>query len=463
MIELRIISRLACCLTVIAWTLVGSRGVYGQENIDFAANWPNFRGPTFNGTSETATPPISWSEQENIAWKVELPGSGNNSSPVVWGDKVFVLTAIPATVEGGNQQARPQGQPQRQRGGRGGRGGGGGGAALSPTRFVTLCFNRETGEVLWQQLAVEETPHQGTHGDHSFASASPCTDGKHIYSHFGSRGLYCHDMDGNLVWKRDDFGKMETRYGFGEGSSPVLHGNTIVVPWDHEGQSYVIALDALTGETKWKKDRDEPSNWVTPVVVQNGNQAIVVTGGENQGRGYDLETGEELWHVGGFTSRPISSPVVFGDTVMLASGRQGYVVSAMNVKGEGELSAGNGLEWSSREGGPDVPSMMLSGDRLYFLKGSNGILHCWDAKTGSEKYPETRLDGVSGVYASPVAADGKVIIIGRDGTAVVLEDGDEFKLLSTNKLDDQIDATPALVGNQIFLRGKKYLYCIEEK
>lgn len=459
MIEIRPAFPLSLLVVTLALILCTGKKAVGQESADFAANWPNFRGPTFNGTSETAKPPVSWSENENVAWKIELPGSGNNSSPVVWGDKVFVLTAIPAAVQGGSQPARPQ----RQRGGRGGRGGGGGGAALLPTKFVTLCFHRETGVELWQQLAVEETPHQGTHGDHSFASASPCTDGKHVYSHFGSRGLYCYDMDGNLVWKRDDFGKMDTRNGFGEGSSPVLHGNTIVVPWDHEGQSYVIALDALTGETKWKKERDEPSNWVTPVVVQSGDQAILVTGGENQGRGYDLESGEELWHVGGFTSRPISSPVVFGNTVMLASGRQGYVVSAMNVKGEGELSTGKGLEWTSRESGPDVPSMMLSGDRLYFLKGSNGILHCWDAKTGSEKYPETRLDGVSGVYASPVAADGKVIIVGRDGTAMVLEDSDEFKLLSTNKLDDQIDATPALVGNQIFLRGKKYLYCIEEK
>ncbi len=453
MTDHRTTSRHLCYAAILATTFFGSTRLVTQENSEFSDNWPNFRGPTFNGTSETAKPPISWSEDKNIAWKIELPGSGNNSSPIVWGDKVFVLTAIPATVDGGDSQ--PQPAPQRQRGARGG------GAPLLPTKFVTLCFDRKTGKELWQQLAVEATPHQGTHGDHSFASASPCTDGKHIYSHFGSRGLYCYDMEGNLIWKRDDFGKMETRNDFGEGSSPVLHGNTIVVPWDHEGQSYVIALDALTGETKWKKDRDEPSNWVTPVVVINGDRAIVVTGGENHGRGYDLETGEELWHVGGFSSRPISSPVVFGDSVMLASGRQGYVISSMKLGSAGELGDGNGLIWSSSESAPDVPSMMLSGDRLYFLKGSTGILNCWDAATGKSKYGETRLDGVSGVYASPVAADGKVIIVGRDGTSVVLEDSDVFKLLSTNTLDDRIDATPALAGNQIFLRGKKYLYCIE--
>jgi outer membrane protein assembly factor BamB len=426
-----------------------------QIDSEFAANWPNFRGPTGNGTSETAKPPLTWGEDHNVAWKVELPGTGNNSSPIVWNDRVFVLTAIPVdSPENGGlprRQQRSQGSGQR----------GGGSAAPVPTRFVTLCLDRATGKQRWQQTAVEMTPHEGTHPDHGFASASPCTDGRHVYSHFGSRGLYCYDMDGNLQWKRDDFGQMQTRNGFGEGSSPVLYGDTIVVPWDHEGPSYILALDALTGETRWKKERDEPSNWVTPVVVQHDGRAVLVTGGENAGRGYDLQTGEELWHVGGFTSRPISSPVVYRDLVMLASGRQGFVVSALQVGSRGELSSGKGLAWTSRKSGPDVPSMMLSGDRLYFMKGSNGILNCWNAATGREKYSETRLDGISSVYASPVAADDKVIIVGRDGTSVVLEDSDTFTLLATNKLDDRIDATPALAGNQVFLRGKRYLYCIK--
>ncbi len=424
----------------------------------FAQNWPNFRGPVFNGTSATANPPLTWSETENVKWKTELPGAGDNSSPIVWGDRVFVLAAIPSQAS----DARPAAEA-RSRQGRGGRGGGRPPVPLAPTAFVTLCYDRQSGAELWRQTAVETIPHQATHPDHGFASASPCTDGNFVWSHFGSRGLYCYDMDGNRVWKRDDFGQMETRNGFGEGSSPLLHGDTIVVPWDHEGQSFVIALDAATGETRWRKDRDEPSNWVTPVVVEDDGRAILVTGGERLARGYDLETGEELWHSSGFTSRPIASPVVFGDTVILASARQGFFVSAMRVSGSGDLNARDGVVWSSRVVAPDVPSLLLSDDRVYFMRGSTNVLNCWDAATGKPRYDPQRLDGLSAVYASPVAANGRVIIVGRDGIAIVLADGDSFEVVATNRLEDRIDATPALVDGEIFLRGKTYLYCVAEQ
>jgi outer membrane protein assembly factor BamB len=430
--------------------------LFAQDDAEFAANWPSFRGPTANGTSTTATPPVEWDEEtgKNIAWKVELAGSGNNSSPVVWGDRVFVLTSIP-TAAGGEEQAPKQEAPRRRRGG------GGGGSAPVMTRFVTLCYDRNSGKLLWEQVATEAVPHQGTHGDHSFASASPCTDGRHVYSHFGSRGLFCYDMDGKLVWKRDDFGQMQTRNGFGEGSSPFLHGDIVVVPWDHEGDSYVIALNALTGETLWKKDRDEPSNWVTPVVVKHAGREILVTGGENRVRGYDLKSGEELWQAAGPTSRPIASPVVFGNHVVLSSARQGFFLASLDASANGDLSAENGINWSTNENGSDVPSLLLSGKRLYFLKGSNGILSCMDVETGENFYEPRRLPDVSGVYASPVAANGFVFIVSREGVTLVLEDSESFKVVATNRLNDRIDATPALAGKQMFLRGKKTLYCIQ--
>lgn len=430
--------------------------LFAQDDAEFAASWPNFRGPTFNGVSTTATPPTEWDEEtgKNIAWKVELPGSGNNSSPVVWGDRVFVLTSIPL---GSAEQERPPQEAQQPRR----RGGGGGGPAPVMTRFVTLCYDRNTGKLLWEKVAVEAVPHQGTHGDHSFASASPTTNGKHVYSHFGSRGLYCYDMDGELIWKRDDFGQMNTRNGFGEGSSPLLHGDIIVVPWDHEGESYVIALDALTGETLWKKTRDERSNWVTPVVVKHDGRDILVTGGENRVRGYDLKTGEELWQAAGPTSRPIASPVVFGNHVMLCSARQGFFLASLDASASGDLSSENGVKWSTNEHGSDVPSPLLSGERLYVLKASNGILGCMDAGTGKYFYEPRRLQDISGVYASPVAANGFVFIVSREGVALVLEDSENFQVVATNRLNDRIDATPALAGNQIFLRGKEFLYCIQ--
>ncbi len=442
--------------------LLGScLSLLGQQ--DYADSWPNFRGPTHNGTSDTANPPTEWSEEKNIKWKVELPGPGNNSSPIVWGDKVFVTTAISEPAGGGGQQARPQ---QGRGGARGGRGGGRGGRGRggrqrpspTPTKFMTICLDRNSGEILWEKLAVDTTPHEGVHPDHSYASASPVTDGTHVYSHFGSRGLFCYDLDGNLKWKKDDFGKMSTRGSFGEGSSPFLHKDTIVVPWDHEGQSFVIALDAKTGETKWKNDRDEPSNWVTPVIVEQDGKSIVVTGGENYARAYDLESGDELWKASGFTSRPVSAPVVHNNLVMLASSRQGAFLSALEINGEGNLKS----KWVNDRSAPDIPSLMLSEDRVFFVKGSTNVVHCLNAETGKEVFAQSRLPGIGSVYASPVAGGGKVIVVGRGGAAVVLEDSDEFKVLAENKLDDRIDATPALAGNQLFLRGKKYLYCISE-
>lgn len=460
----RVFTRRLLFLAVAATGMIASQSSFAQD--DFADNWPNFRGPTFNGTSTTATPPTEWSETKNIKWKVELPGSGNNSSPIVWGDKVFVLTSIPQPLTE-EQKAEMEEQARQRDARRGGRRGGRRGRRMAapptPTKFVTICYDRNTGEKIWEQVAVEATPHQGTHPDHSYASASPVTDGQHVYSHFGSRGLYCYDMEGNQKWKRDDFGQMMTRNGFGEGSSPFLHKNTIVVPWDHEGESCVIALDAKTGETRWKNDRDEPSNWVTPVVVQQDDRSIVVTGGENYARGYDLESGKELWKSSGFTMRPVSAPVVHDDLVFLASGRRGYYLSAMKLDGLGDLNSNDGVAWSYQTAAPDVPSMMLSNGRVYFLKGSESVLNCLHAESGDEVYRQTRLPGIRGVYSSLVAAGGKVIVVGRDGAAVVLEDSDEFNVLAENKLDDAIDATPALVQNQMFLRGKKYLYCIEEE
>ena len=451
----------------LALVFVFSHSAYAQEN--FADNWPNFRGPTFNGTSDTATPPTEWSESKNVKWKIELPGSGNSSSPIIWGDRVYVLTAIPQPLSDEQKAAQEaqraeQAQNRGRRGRRGGRRGGRRAAApLTPTKFVTLCLDRNTGDTIWEKEAVEMTPHQGTHPDHSFASASPVTDGTHIYSHFGSRGLYCYDMEGELKWKRDDFGQMMTRGTFGEGSSPFLHKDTIVVPWDHEGDSYVIALDAKTGETKWKNDRDEPSNWVTPIVVEKEGTAVVVTGGENYARGYDLETGDERWKLSGFTSRPVSAPLVYNDLVYLASSRQGSFLAAMQFDAKGNLGSDKGVAWTSQQAAPDVPSMMLSSGRVYFVNGSKNVLNCLDAETGKPVFGQARLPGISGVYASLVGAGGKVIVVGRDGSAVVLEDSDSFKVLSENKLDDAIDATPALAGNQLFLRGKKFLYCIEDE
>jgi len=447
-------SKTGFCAAFYLFSLIGITAVAQPTDQE---NWLNFRGPTFNGTSLTANPPLHWSETKNVKWKVELPGSGNNSSPIVWNDRVIVLDTIPES----QQAPPPAGNRNKKTRSNRGQGRGRGRKSPSPTRFVTLCFDRETGKKIWEQVAVVTTPHQGTHPDHGYASASPVSDGRFIYSHFGSRGLYCYDMQGNLQWKRDDFGQMMTRNGFGEGSTPCLYQDLVIVPWDHEGESWVMALDARTGKTRWKTERDEPSNWVTPVVAEGQDGPILITGGENFARGYDLDSGEERWRSSGFTSRPISSPVIYEDLALLASSRRGFYLGAMKIDGRGNLNETDGVVWSTDAAAPDVPSMMLSEGRVYYMKGSTNILYCLNAKTGETLFTQ-RLPGIRGVYASIVGASGKVFIVGRDGSAVVLKDSDQFELLAENQLDDLIDATPALAGGQLFLRGKQHLYCIEK-
>ena len=242
-----------------------------------ADNWGHWRGPRGNGSAATANPPTEWSSTKNVKWKVEVPGIGS-SSPVIWGDQVFLTTAV--SKDGGNARS------------------------LTTLEFQLLCFDRKTGKLVWQKTSVVAKPHQETHNTNGFASASPCTDGEHVYAHFGSRGLYCYTMNGDLVWKRDDFGRMQTRNSFGEGSSPTLEGNMILVPWDHEGPSALYALDKLTGQTIWKADRDEPSCWATPLVVEHAGRKQVVMNGQTCARSYDLETGKELWRCAGQTERP---------------------------------------------------------------------------------------------------------------------------------------------------------------
>ena len=212
-----------------------------------ADNWAHWRGPTGNGAATDATPPTEWSPTKNIKWKVKIPGKGSGS-PVVWEDKVFVVTSVPSL--GGPRGAainRSQKTLVVQRPG-GRRFGRGGGEALQTLDFVVLCFHRKDGKLLWQKTATSAKPHQATHSTNNFAPASPCTDGKHVYAHFGSRGLFCYTMDGDLKWSRTDFEPMNTRNSFGEGSSPTLAGDKIIVPWDHEGQSYLYALNKLDGE-----------------------------------------------------------------------------------------------------------------------------------------------------------------------------------------------------------------------
>jgi outer membrane protein assembly factor BamB len=402
------------------------------DSLATAENWAHWRGPTGNGTAPKATPPLEWSPTKNVKWKVEVPGRGL-SSPIVWENQVFLTTAVPA--EG--QQA----------------------GGLPTLEFKLLCFDRNDGKLLWQRTATVTKPHQRTHETNGFASASPCTDGQHVYAHFGSRGLYCYSMTGELRWKRDDFGKMQTLNGFGEGSSPTIEGDKILVPWDHRGPSALYALDKRTGNTIWKADRDEPTEWATPLVVESAGRKQIVMNGQNMARSYDLETGKELWRCGGQTARPIASPVAANGLVFVGSGYQGSFLGAFRLDGEGDIQGTNKVVWTMDHDTPDVASPLLSEGRLYFHKAKTGLLSCVDAATGKPHYLARRI-GLSNTYASPIAAGGYVYLTARSGNTVVIKDADELSIVATNTVEETVGATPAPVDNELFIRGDAHLFCI---
>jgi outer membrane protein assembly factor BamB len=423
----------------------------------WCGNWAHWRGPTGNGTAADASPPTQWSPSKNIKWKAAIPGRGSGS-PIVWDDKVFVVTAIPTAGEtSSSQQSTP---PRERRRGRG-RFGGGSSGPLPELQFVLMCFDRADGSLRWKQVATIATPHQATHSTNGFASASPCTDGQHVYAHFGSRGLYCYTMDGKLKWKRTDFPPMTTRNSFGEGSSPTLTGNMIIVPWDHEGDSFLYAIDKLTGKTIWQTPRNEPTCWATPLVVEHGGKKQVIMNGQNYARSYDLQTGEELWRCGGQTERPVASAVYADGVAIIGSGFRGAFIGAFTLDGRGDIEESKNVVWTIGRDTPDIASPLLSDGRVYFHKGKSGLLTCVDAASGTPFYTATRISGINSTYASPLAAGGHVYLTGRSGTTVVIKDSDELNVISTNSVGEGVDATPAPVDNQLFIRGEKHLFCIE--
>lgn len=431
-----------------------------------AENWSHWRGPTGNGAATDAQPPIRWTPTEGVKWKVKVPGRGSGS-PIVWGDQVFVVTAVAVSAEGrgaatGSSSNPRSGQRRSSRGRSGGRRfGRPGGGELPTLDFILLSYNRENGDVLWKRTATRAKPHQGTHSTNGFASASPCTDGERVYAHFGSQGLFCYSMDGRLEWSRADFEPMITRNSFGEGSSPTLAGDKILVPWDHEGQSYLYALNKFSGETVWKTPRDEPTEWSTPLVIEGKGGKQVVLNGQNCARSYDLATGKELWRCAGQTDRPAASAVWLGNLVIVGSGHRGSYMAAFRLDGRGNLAGTDAVAWSIERDTPDIASPLLSGGRIYFHKGKTGVLSCLDAATGKLLYGPSRIPGISSTYASPIAAGGHVYLTGRSGTTVVIEDRDELQIVAANSVGEGVDATPAAADDQLFIRGEEHLFCIE--
>jgi outer membrane protein assembly factor BamB len=430
-----------------------------------ATNWPTWRGPSNAGTAPGAQPPLTWSDTENIKWKAKIPGLGF-STPIVWGDRIYLLTAIETNEEPGAPKAQPAEETPAadKKGRRKGPGGFGGGP--KPTKvyeFVVLALDRANGNIVWQKTARREVPHEGRHATNSYASASPVTDGEHLYVPFGSRGFYCYDLQGNLKWEKD-LGDMTTRGSFGEGASPALAGDHLIIHWDHEAGSFIVALDKKTGREVWRKDRSgERSSWSTPVIVEVGGKLQAIVAATQRTRAYDVKTGDVIWEAGGLTDNVIPTPVIGHGLAYLTSGFRGNSVQAVKLTSRGDVTETDNIVWSLRKSTPYVPSPALSEDRLYFTKSNDAYLTCVNALTGEIHYQDQPLPGVRGLYASPLVANGHVYIIGREGTSLVLKDTTKFEVVATNKLDDRIDASPVALGKELFLRGHEYLYCIAQK
>jgi outer membrane protein assembly factor BamB len=396
--------------------------------------WAQWRGPAFTGVSKTATPPAEWSETKNIRWKVPIPGKGS-SSPVVWGDRVFVLTAV------------PQGSAQS--------------AAGVTHKFTVLAIDRKTGKTLWERVAVEGAPHEPTHREFgTFASSSAVTDGELVIASFESRGIFAFDMDGKPLWNVD-LGDKRMRMQFGEGTTPALFGNSVVVVWDHQDQSFIVSLDRKTGKEQWRKNRSEIDTWATPLILPVNGKPQVIVPAMNKITSYDLATGDTVWHAPGVTMNNIPSPVHENGLVFLMSGFRGNNLKAIRLAdAKGDLTGSPAIVWTYDRDTPYVPSPLLYDGILYFLKTNNGILSAFDAATGKPHYAAQRLDAVPNIFSSPVGAAGRVYITGQEGKTLVLKHGPTFEILHTNTLDDGFDSSPALVDTEMYLRGHKFLYCI---
>jgi outer membrane protein assembly factor BamB len=305
-------------------------------------------------------------------------------------------------------------------------------------------------------------PHEGRHRTNSYASASPTTDGRRLYVSFGSRGIFCYDLQGTLLWDLD-LGDMVTRYGWGEGSSPVICGDSLIVNWDHEGQSFLVVLDPATGKTKWRVDRDERSSWVTPRVVSYDGRSQLIVPATRRITSYDLTTGEIIWECGGLTTNVIPSPVVHGRLVICMSGHRGSELRAVRLDSRGDVTDdGQQIVWQSHRDTPYVPSPLLYGDRLFFTKSNAAVLTCLDPKSGATLLESLRLPELSSIYASPVGAADRIYITGREGVTLVMKNQPELEVLAINRLPEAIDASPAIVGRELFLRGERHLYKIAE-
>ncbi len=420
-------------------------------------NWHQWRGPDATGVASTGTPPIRWNDQSNIRWKFPIVGEGS-STPIIWKNQVFILSAVETNRRDDSfATIHPEAKtvPSKQ-----------------VFEFVVWSLDRRNGDVLWKKVVAESAPFEGRHPSTTYAAASPTTDGKRLYVSFGSYGIFCLSLQGDLIWKKD-LGQMRTRRGWGEAVSPVHHNGKLVVMWDQEDQSEIFVLNDSNGSVIWKKLRDEPTTWATPLIASIDGQTQLITNGTNAVRSYDLENGNIIWETVGTTLNAIPCPVRYKNHVICMGGYQGNDAFSIDLRSKGQINASvigpqQAIKWRIQQHTPYVPSPLITGHRVYFTKSLNAILNCFNAESGkpifktAKGFPRPiRLPQLKQMYGSPVATKEYIFLTSREGTTLVLKNADNFEIIATNPLSEEIDASPAVVGSQIFLRGKRNLYCIE--
>lgn len=441
----------AAGLLLSAFLLLSGAQATGQDN------WPTWRGPEGTGVARSAVA-TSWSDEENVGWRTAIPGRGF-STPIVWDNRIYLTTAVPL-----EEAAEPEDEGSGR--GRGGFGRGGPrGSATVNTAFLVLCLDLNTGKEIWRKKACEAKPHEGYHRTYgSHASVSPVTDGSKVICSFGSQGIYCYDMDGELLWERDPDVELLMRRQFGEGANPALHSGIYVHVFDHEADSFMLALDSKTGEVKWQHERDEPSTWSTPLVTEHDGAWQVIVAGTTRTRSYELFGGKELWQCGGIGVNTIPTVVRHDDLVFVMSGYREPNLQAIRLGGKGDITDADPspIAWSSNRGTSYTASPVLH-EGLYYCVQDGGKISCFDAVSGEAFYLEERLPRGTDLKASPLAAGGVLYVATEEGDVHMIALGEEFKLLGTNSLTDQFFvSSPIAVDGRLLLRGQGDLFCIAE-
>jgi outer membrane protein assembly factor BamB len=423
------------------------------------SNWPQFRGVDATGVA-TGSPPIEWNGEsgKNILWKAEIPGLGH-SSPIIWGDRIFVSSAVPEKGES-TLKVGLYGDIKPVEG-------------EGPQKFALYCLDRKTGKILWERAAITEQPKIKRHPKSTHASPTPVTDGKRVIVSFGSEGLYSYDFNGKLLWKVDlgvlDSGfymAPDAQWGFA--SSPIIHDGVVIVQADVQKNSFLGAFDAATGKELWRTARSDVPTFGTPAVMpytaNDANGLQVVVNGWHHIGGYDFKTGKELWMLKGGGDIPVPTPVMLDGLIVITNAHgSARPIYAIRTDASGDITGNSKtIAWTTDRAGNYMETPLLDKGLGYFCF-DNGILTVFQMATGEKLYQQRLGGGTSGFTSSPVAVADRLYITNEDGHTYVLAKGGEYKVLAENELSETVMATAAISGDVLYIRGRKHLFAIAQK